>query len=304
MPPYFDEQHARRMLDMAAVIGALREMFLAQASGVVRNVPRTRIPVFERSLNITAAIDEASERFAVKIYGSGGFHILLYGRGKGLLAIMEANWLGQLRTGAATGLATSLMAGADAMRVGIIGAGRQARAQLLALKAVGKLSKVAAYARNRGALEQFCADMTSALACDVTAAQSAERAVRDAEIVVTATTSATPVLEREWLRPGTHINAMGANSAQRMELAPDIVRDASLVVVDDPEQARKEAGEFIALEKAGDFDWERVLPLCRIVMAGARDRDPRGITLFKSLGAGLEDLAIASLLYDRSVRDG
>ena len=302
MPAYYDGQHARRMIDMPAAVDCLRKMLLAQARGAVHNVPRTRVPVFDRSLNITAAIDDAEERYAVKIYGGGGFHILLYGRRAGLLAIMEADWLGQLRTGAATGIATFLMARGDARRVGIIGAGRQARAQLLALKAVGRLREAAAFARNREALKRFCTEMTQELDCEVSPAASPERAVREADIVVTATTSAKPVLERGWLSPGTHVNAMGANSAQRMELALDIVRDASLVVVDDGEQARKEAGELIALEKCGALDWDRVAPLCRLVESGPRiHRDPDAITLFKSLGAGIEDLAIASLLYDRSL---
>jgi ornithine cyclodeaminase/alanine dehydrogenase-like protein (mu-crystallin family) len=300
MPAYFDEQHARRTLDMAAVLDPLRNMFLAQARGTVRNVPRTRTPVFDRSLNITAAIDETSGRYAVKIYGAGGFHILLYARGKGLLAIMESDWLGQLRTGAATGIASALMARSDAGRVAIIGAGRQARCQLLALKAVGKLNHAVAFARNREALKRFCAEMTRTLECEVAPAPSAESAVREADVVVTATNSAKPVLEREWLAPGTHVNGMGANSAQRMELALEVVRDASLIAVDDREQARKEAAEFIALDKADAFDWERVTPLCRLVESGVPNRDPRAITVFKSLGAGLEDLAIASLLYDRS----
>src|SRR5947209_3848092 len=100
MPIYLDEQHARRMLDMGSVMDAVRGMFVGQAEGRVTNVPRNRSPVFDRSLNVTAATDEASQRFAVKVYGAGGFHILLYHRKQGLLAIMEADWLGQMRTGA------------------------------------------------------------------------------------------------------------------------------------------------------------------------------------------------------------
>jgi alanine dehydrogenase len=299
MPAYLDEEQARRVLDMASVVDALRKIFLEEAAGRATNVPRTRTPVFDRSLNITTATDEASGRFASKIYGAGGSHILLYAKSGGLLAIMDAGWLGAVRTGAASGLATSLMARSDSRRVGLIGAGRQAETQLLALQAIGKLGEVAVYARNRANLEAFCTKMRPLLSGAIAPAESAERAVRGADIVITATKSATPVLRKDWLAPGTHINAMGANSARRMELDLDVVEAASLVVTDDVAQAQKEAGEFIQLAADGKLDWGVIAPLHRLVQSGAPKRDARTITLFKSLGVGLEDLAIASLFYDR-----
>ena len=138
----------------------------------------------------------------------------------------------------------------------------------------------------------------------VRAAASVEAAVGDADIVVTATNSATPVLRHDWLKPGTHVNAIGANAANRREIDAEIVLRASLVVIDDVEQAKVEAGEFIDLAEAGRFDWSKVTALHQIVGAPPMARDDRAITLFKSLGVGLEDVAVASVVYDRALASG
>jgi ornithine cyclodeaminase/alanine dehydrogenase-like protein (mu-crystallin family) len=127
---------------------------------------------------------------------------------------------------------------------------------------------------------------------------------RGADIVVTAPNSSTPVVMSEWLSPGTHVNAMGADAASRRELDPQIVLRAAMVVTDDIEQAKSEAAELIDLARAGRLAWSDVMPLWRIVGSPDFRRDHDAITLFKSLGVGLEDLAIASLLYDRAVASG
>ena len=125
-----------------------------------------------------------------------------------------------------------------------------------------------------------------------------------ADIVVAATNSATPVIMNAWVRPGTHVVGMGANAANRREIDPDIVLRASLLVTDDIEQAKMEAGEFIDLHKVGKLDWSKVKPLHEIVTAPNAPRDPNAVTLFKSLGVGLEDVAAASVIYDRAMASG
>ena len=299
MPVYLDESRAKETLSMPEVIEAVGDMFLRQHRGEVKNVPRTRAPVFDRSLNVTAATDVSTGRFAVKVYGAGGFHILLYSRDKGLLAIMEADWLGQLRTGAATGLATRLLARPQSRIVGLLGAGRQARCQLLALQAIGMMDEVRVFGRDRAKRETFCDAMAKMLSCRITPVDSGEAAVASADIIVTATNSSTPVLDRSWLAPGVHVNGMGANSASRSELDPEIVAEAAIVVTDDPSQARAEAGEFRTLDQAGRMDWERIIPLSHLIGQGRPERSASAITVFKSLGCGLEDLAIASLFHDK-----
>ena len=300
MPIYLNEQHAAQFVDMPSAIAAVRAAFEAQARGEAVNIPRTRLEFGSRRLNLMAGGGRTPDRYAVKSYGSSTYHILLYSAADGLLAIMEANLLGQIRTGAASALATQAMARPNAGKVGLVGAGRQARTQIQALQCVGCVTEVAVFARDRAKLVAFCERLASELALPVRAAASAQAAVAGADIVVTATNSSTPVVMNEWLAPGTHVNTMGANAASRRELDPQIVLRAAMLVTDDVEQAKTEAAEFIDLARAGRLDWNDLIPLHRIV--GSPDiRDHHAITLFKSLGVGLEDLAIASLLYDRAM---
>jgi len=296
MPLYIDEARVRGVLHIETVIEALRAAFLAQAKGSVVNLPRNRAKLFGKSLNITAASDAAQDRYAVKIYGGGNFHIHLYDRTQGLLATMEADWLGQLRTGAANGLAAQIMARPQSKHVALIGAGRQAAAQLLALEAVGLMERVSVFSRQREKAEEFCQRMAPQLRAEWHVAERAEEAVASADIIVTATTSDVPVFDRSAVKPGAHINAMGANAASRMEVDPQLVDACALLVTDDVSQARVEGGEFRALGES--FDWSRVKPLSELVAQGAPERQADDITLYKSLGAGLEDLAAASALYD------
>jgi ornithine cyclodeaminase/alanine dehydrogenase-like protein (mu-crystallin family) len=296
MPIFVNEAQARASLSMISVISALRAAFVAQAHGMVKNTPRTRTSLLGKSLNVTAASDASSGRYAVKIYGGGNYHIHLYDADRGLLAIFEADWLGQLRTGAANALAASLMARTGSRRVGLIGAGRQAVAQLLDLEAVGLMDEVSVFARRREQGEAFCEDMSKTLHARLSLATSAETAISDADIVVTATTSAKPVFDPRAIKPGAHVNAMGANSSSRMEIDPELIRQCAHIGTDDVDQARKEAAEFIALKT--DFDWRLVRPLSEIARAGGVARSETDLTLYKSLGAGIEDLAIASLFFD------
>jgi len=267
-------------------------------------VPRTRWPFGGVRLNVMGGGERPSRRFAVKCYGAGVFHVLLYAEDKGLLAIVEANVLGQIRTGAASAVASEKMARPGAGKVALVGTGRQARTQALALKAAGMLTELAVAARDKAKLDAFCMRLAGELGVPVRAAASVEDAAAGADIVVTATGSAEPVLKQAWLAPGAHVNAIGANAANRREVDADCVLKASLVVTDHIEQAKVEAGEFIDLAKAGRFDWSAVTPLHRIVTGPPIVRDAKAHTLFKSLGVGLEDVAAASVIYDRAVASG
>src|SRR5262245_36676492 len=289
---------------MPTAIKALRDAFAARARNEGNVIPRTRWEFGERRLNVMGGGLQAHRRFAVKCYGSSAFHVLLYSEQDGLLAIIEANVLGQIRTGAASAVASQRMARAGAHKVALIGTGRQARTQALALSSAGLLKELAVFARTRDRLEAFCARLGPELNAPVTAARTAEEAAADADIVTTATNSATPVVMASWLKLGAHVNGIGANAANRRELDAEIVLKASLVVTDDIPQAKTEAAELIDLTKSGRFDWGRVKPLHEIVSAGSLPRDPGALTLFKSLGVGLEDVAVASIIYDRAVASG
>src|SRR5262245_25693781 len=304
MPIYLNEKDVAEFLDMPTAIKALRDAFEARSQGEGNIIPRTRWPFGDRRLNVMGGGLAAQHRFAVKSYGYSAFHVLLYSDQEGLLAVMEADVLGQIRTGAASAVASEKLARPNSRKVGLIGTGRQARTQALALNTAGLLSELAVFARSRDKLEAFCTKLGVELNAQVTAARSAEEAVADADIVTTATNSTTPVLMASWLKPGTHVNGIGANAANRRELDPEIVLKASLVVTDDIPQAQTEAAEFIDLVKAGRLDWDKVRPLHDIVAAPSVPLDPNAITLFKSLGVGLEAVAVASIIYDRAVASG
>jgi ornithine cyclodeaminase/alanine dehydrogenase-like protein (mu-crystallin family) len=304
MPVYIKEADVAEFLDMPSCLKALREAFAAEAKGEANIVPRTRWPFGTVRLNVMGGGERPTRHFAVKSYGSGAYHVLFYAEGRGLLAIIEGNTLGQIRTGAASGIATEKMAKPGAGKVALIGTGRQARTQALALKAVGMLSELRVAARDRTKLEAFCSKLDPELGAPVRAAGSAEEAAAGADIVVTATNSAEPVLKYAWLAPGAHVNAMGANAANRREIDADCVLKASLVVTDHIEQAKTEAAEFIDLAKAGRFDWNNVKPLHQIVTGPPLKQDAGAITLFKSLGVGLEDVAAAAVVYERAMASG
>jgi len=304
MPIYLKEQDAVEFADMRTVVAVLRNTLAAQGNGTAVNVPRRRLDFGKGRLNVMAGGSSVSSRHVVKCYGSSAHHMLLYSTDGGLLAIMEAGGLGAIRTGAASAVATEVMARRDAGRIGLIGAGRQARTQILALRAIGIGTEVAVFARDPSKRKAFCKELQTEAGLPVWEAASAQDAVRRADIVITATTSNTPVLMNAWLAPGTHVNAMGANAANRRELDPEIVLRASLIVTDDIAQAKVEAAELIDLAQAGHLDWEKVVPLCRLAGLPDTSRDPNAITLFKSLGIGLEDLAIASVVYDRAMASG
>jgi ornithine cyclodeaminase/alanine dehydrogenase-like protein (mu-crystallin family) len=304
VPIYLNEKDVAEFLDMPTAIQALRDAFLARARNEGNVIPRTRWEFGERRLNVMGGGLAVQRRFAVKCYGSSAFHVLLYSEQDGLIAIIEANVLGQIRTGAASAVASEKMARPGARKVGLIGTGRQARTQALALSSAGLLQEVAVYGRRRDKLEAFCAKLGPELGAPVHAAASAEEAVVDADIVTAATNSATPVVMASWLKAGAHVNGIGANAANRREIDPEIVLKASLVVTDDIPQAKTEAAEFIDLAKAGRLDWSRIKPLHEIVTADSLPRDPSSLTLFKSLGVGLEDVAVASIVYHRAVASG
>jgi alanine dehydrogenase len=304
VPIYLTENDVGEFLDMPTAIIALRDAFAARARNEGNIIPRTRWEFGERRLNVMGGGLTAQRRFAVKCYGSSAFHVLLYSEQDGLLAIIEANVLGQIRTGAASAVASERMARAGARKVALIGTGRQARTQALALSSAGLLEELAVFARSRDKLEAFCVRLGPELNAPVTAARTAEEAVAEADIVTAATNSATPVVMASWLKPGAHVNGVGANAANRRELDAEIVLKASLVVTDDIPQAKTEAAEFIDLAKTGKLDWGCIKPLHEIVTAPSVPREASAITLFKSLGVGLEDVAVASIIYDRAVASG
>ena len=188
---------------------------------------------------------------------------------------------------------------------GLLGTGTQARTQLQAVARVRKLEAVKVYGRNQDRLREFCRSASAELGINVESARSAEDAVRFGEIVTTATTSAQPVVFGAYLQPGAHVNAIGANAANRRELDDEVIRRASLIAVDSIEQGKKESGDLIqGLPNAGKT-WDSVIELHSVVNgrhAGRNSSDQ--ITLFKSHGIALWDVACAGYVYQEAMKNG
>jgi ornithine cyclodeaminase/alanine dehydrogenase-like protein (mu-crystallin family) len=226
-----------------------------------------------------------------------------------LLSLIEADRLGQMRTGAATGVATRYMAreakGDQQFTLGCFGAGYQARTQVEAVCAVRPISRLRVYSPTEASRQEFAAEMSEALGIEVEAVDSPESVAADADIIVTATTAREPVLRAQWLSPGAHINAAGANMLLRRELDDTIMRWAGHIAVDSLEQARLEATDLISPWERGLIYWEKVVELRQIVAGLVPGRtDYSETTVFKSLGIGLEDVAAGALAYRKAIEAG
>lgn len=302
---YISESDVHELMDMPGAIEALRTAFREQADEAAINSPRVRARYWGSRLNIMSA-GLKSGRFGFKAYAGTKsptvYHVMLYDAERGHLAVIEARRLSRLRTGAATGLATDLLAKPGPINLSLIGAGEQARTQLAAVAAVRKLQTIRVYARNRDNLLAFCEAASKDLGLDLQSARTAEECISGADVVITATDSQTPVIRDEWLPPDVLVNTIGANAANRTELELSTFARARCVVTDDLEQAGLEAGELINGVQQGLLRWEDVARLADIVARPVRETG--GVAIFKSLGAALEDVAVASAIYDRAVALG
>ena len=304
MTLHISEAEVRATLTMPQAVEAVEEISRKQATGEVVVHPRRRFELPGGGFfHYMAAADFSMGFVAMKQYtyvrGKLRFLVPLYGMATGdLLAMIEADTMGQLRTGAASGVATRYLARKDARVVAIIGTGGQAKTQLEAIATVRKLESARVYGRDPSKREKFCAEMSVQLGIPVRACASAVEAVRGADIVCTATTSSQPVVGGADLSPGVHINAIGANHAHKRELDDEAVAIADVTVVDSVEQSRQEAGDLIIAFHGDEICWTGVKKLSEIVAGKATGRtSDTEVTLFKSNGIASWDLAVAMKVY-------
>ena len=308
MALYLTERDVEHLLSMSEAVSALDAAFQRQADGKVINRSRRRLHLPEGTYHTMAAADLGLNRFAIKAYASfrpkTRFLVLLYsGQNGDLLAMIEGDRLGQMRTGAASGVATHYMAnGGRPLRVGIFGTGWQAQSQLEAIHALREVEHIVAYGRDAARREAFCHTMSERLSIIVSPAANPEEAAREQDVVVTATTARDPVLLGEWLSPGTHINAAGSNMLMKRELDDTAIQRSSVIVVDSIEQSKQESGDLLPAYERRLFRWEQVLELSDIVSGRRPGRTAEEqITLFKSNGIAMEDVAVAELVYRKAL---
>jgi len=237
--------------------------------------------------------------------GSTYFLVVLFDPYDGrLLSIMGADVITRYRTGAASAIATEYLARKDSKSVGVFGTGVQARAQLEAITSVRGITEAKAYDVSRERLLTFCKEMSQSLNISVEPTSDPSSAA-SADIIVTATTSDKPFLMDEWVGPGTHINAMGANSPAKRELDLALMK-RSRIFVDFREQALAEAGDLgEALRSGGLVESQIEAELGDLVLSRKVGRNTdREITLFKSVGVAIEDVALAREIYQRALKKG
>jgi alanine dehydrogenase len=304
MTLHINEAEVRQLLTMPMAIAAVEEISRKQAEGSVTVHPRRRFELPDRGFfHYMAALDTAAGYLAMKQYtyvkGKLCFLVPLYSVETGeLLALIEADYMGQLRTGAASGVATKYLARKLAKVAAILGTGGQARTQLEAIHNVRMLDSVFVYGRDPQRRNRFSEEMAERLGINVYPMESASAAVRSAEIICTATTSPHPVLNGEDLAQGVHVNAIGANHAHKQELDEAAIFKAKPIFVDSLAQSQQEAGDLIIPFTKQPQRWSGVKELAELVAGKVAGRaNDAQITLFKSNGIASWDLAVAVKVY-------
>lgn len=299
------EAEVRELLPLATAVEAVEYAFGLLGRGEAINCPRRRGSVHGAVLNVMWALAPTLGAMGIKSYPivrtdvtqGSSFTFLLYGLPDGQLdAIIEADALGQRRTGAASAVATKYLARTDSEVLAVFGAGWQAESQVEAVaRVLPYLRRVLVVGRSPGRRDRFIAEMRRRTGLSFEAAEP-KAAVRNADVLITATGSSEPVFDGAQLAPGTHINAVGSNLAQKRELDAETLHRSSRVVVDSAEVARLESGDLLV----NGFDWSRLEELGPIAAGQALGREADEITVFESHGLALEDLACAVRVLRRA----
>lgn len=310
MALFLTEADVASLISIEAILPAVEAAFRDLGEGKGQNRPRQR--AFLQSsviMTMNAAIGSIG-RTGFKAYTAGPngakFWSMLFDESGNLLCLMQADRLGQVRTGCASGVGAKYLAREGARSVGLIGTGWQARSQLAAVCAVRPIETVRVWSRTPAKVEAFCTEMAPLLpGVQLMPAASGEEAVREAEIVITMTGAREPILRGEWLSPGTTVLAAGSNQARNRELDSAAIQRMGQIFADSVEQARMESGDLIIPAAEGVLDWALVHEFAEVV-AGRRPgrRSESEINLFKSNGLAIQDVAAAQVVYERAKAAG
>jgi alanine dehydrogenase len=304
VPIFLSEEEIAELLDPVAAVEAVEASFERMATGVVEIAPRRRLGLQEGRLADMAASDHGLGYAGVKAYAGfaegAAFVVGLFAVDRPeLVAVIEADHLGRLRTGAASAVAAKHLAREGATSLGVIGCGTQAETQVKCIRAaVPAIERVVAHCRTERNLLAFCERV------GVEPAES-NREAAEQDVVVTITTSRDPVLRGEWLRPGALVCAVGANNPAARELDNVVLERASFVCCDWKEQARIESADLIEPIQRGVLDWLEVHELHEVVVGELPGRQsPDDIVVFKSNGIASWDVAVAAAVVERARERG
>ena len=304
MPLYLSESDVAALLSPADAVEAVEACFERMARGVVENASRRRLRLEDGRLADMAASDLELGYAGAKVYA--GFHegaafvVVLFDATKPeLVAVIEADHLGRLRTGAGSAVAAKYLAKEGASSLGVIGCGRQAETQVACVRAaVPGIERVVAYCRTEASLREFCKRVGAEQG-------ESHRDPAEQDVVVTITTSRDPVLRGEWLRPGALVCACGSNILGARELDNIVLQRAAFVCCDSKEQAALESSDLVEPIELGTLDWLEVHELQEVVGGELEGRGaPDDIVVFKSNGIAAWDVAIAAKAVERARERG
>ena len=300
MALFLSESDVRQVLTIEMALDGVESAHRELALGQAVDIPRARTRLPQTALHILQGGLPAQGILGYKAYTSNRsgnrFLVHLFDAASGQLkAVIEANYLGMIRTGAASAVAAKWLARPDASVAGVFGAGWQAEGHIRALSAVLPLERVKVYSRKQDRLLAFCKRLGELTGVAVVAAETPEETVRGSDVIGTVTTASHPLFEADWLEAGTHINAAGSNALIRQELSEAAIRRCDLLAVDSVPTALAEAGDLLPLFEKGRLHSRQLVELGEIIVGRHAGRGDAGeITLFESQGLAIQDLAVAS----------
>jgi len=299
MALFLNEMDVRQLLTMPLAIEAVEAAHRELSLGKAIDIPRQRTRLPQTALHILQGALSSFDAIGYKAYTSNrsGVRFLVHvsSASTGVLrVVLEADFLGMMRTGAASGVGTRWLSRPESEILGVFGSGWQSEGHIEAIAAVRPLRRVKVFSRNAERLAAFCTKMTERLKIEVVPASSPEETVRGSDIVSTITTAATPLFDASWLSPGTHINAAGSNSIIRREVGEDVLRISRPIIVDSVETALKEAGDLLPLLEKGRLNDRQLIELGDVIIGRRPGRStPEEITLFESQGMAIQDISVA-----------
>lgn len=303
---YLTESEVSQALTMPVAIEAMRGAFQALSEGTAHDVPRVRARAKGIVLHSMCAAADYLGLVGWKQYttsrNGARFLVGLYSQESGeLVALIEADRLGQLRTGAVTGLAVDLLAAADVRQIGLFGTGWQAQSQLEAVAAVRPLQRVCCFSRREEKRREFAKRMSDRISVEVVPVSAPREVVEEMPVVITATSSREPVFDGNWLDEGSLVCAVGSNWLNKAEIDVTTIRRAGAIVCDSLDSCKNEAGDFVPAIESGDFDWSRAVNLADVVAGKSPVTLGREtITIFKSVGMAIEDVALGAVLIEEA----
>ncbi|MBP1357754.1 MAG: ornithine cyclodeaminase family protein [Sulfolobus sp.] len=292
------EKDVQSMLNFKDAYDIMKEAFSLLHQKMAVNTKRVRTSFHGTVLTYQSG--GLDQYLGFKVFIKGAFFSMLFNDSGDLLLLAEADLLSRIRTGSLSVLVSDYLANREYSTVGIIGLGKQGKYQVKAFHELKKGIKIKTLSKEKTEEE---IKKIKEEGIDVERAKDYKDAC-DADVIVTVTNSKDPFVKFEYLKKGTHINALGSNLPERVELYPDVLKNANIIVVEDILQAKEEAGDLIMAERMNMLDWNKVKVLSDVIGGSVKRERDEDITVFKSMGIGLEDVAIMKLLYEKAKKYG